>query len=99
MTDAQLNMLKQFLTLAGGVLATMGIMSTTQETTLVTDLMIGVPAIISAGSILWSIYAHYGMKKVPIASTAVMLPPSVAVPAVGQSINLTPIQGSAKVVG
>lgn len=98
-SEEQLNMLKQFLTLAGGILATMGIMSVTQETTLVTDLMIGIPALVSAGSILWSLASHWGKKKVPDNSTAVILPSSVAVPPVGGSINLTPVQGVAKVVG
>ena len=53
----------------------------------------------AAAAFAYGMFEHWNMKKVPDNSTALKLPASVVVPPVGQSINLTPAQGLAKVVG
>lgn len=98
-SQANMNLIRQLLTFAFGILVTRGVLTADQAASLVTNLAIVIPAAGAIGSIAWSVYVHWNMKKVPDSSTAVKLPSSVAVPPVGQSINLTPIQGFAKIVG
>jgi hypothetical protein len=103
-SQATMSFLRQALTLIGGLLAGAGWISAGQSADLVSDITIAVPALLSAGSILWSVYSHFNMKKVPVAATALILPPVApgvpsALPAVGTTINLTPMIGVAKVVG
>lgn len=63
--EEMLNLLKQLLTLAGGILTTAGYLTVGQANTITTDIVVAVPAVISLGSISWSVYAHWNMKKVP----------------------------------
>jgi hypothetical protein len=93
------SLLRQILTLAGGLLAGAGYMDATQANTITNDLVVAIPALVSLGSVAWSIYAHWNMKKVPGDATALELPRSTTIPAVGKEINLTPMTGLAKVVG
>lgn len=60
-----LNLLKQLLTLGGGVLAGAGWVSESQASTISSDLAIAIPALVSLGSIAWSVYSHWNMVKVP----------------------------------
>lgn len=98
-SDEILNFAKQLLTLASGVAVGIGLLTSDQASELVSYLIIGVPAMIGAGSVVWSVYAHWGMKKVPEAAVALELPKSVPVPPVGAELNLSPLNGKAKVVG
>src|SRR5208282_4354280 len=93
--EEQMNLLKQILTLIGGLAIGAGVLSTAQVSALISDLMIvgaAIGAVVSAYSILWSVYAHWNMKKVPEHSTAVALPGG---PALVGSINTI----TAQVVG
>lgn len=96
-TEEALNILKQFLTLGAGMAVAFGLVNAQQATDLVGDVTVILPALIGAGSILWSAYAHWNMKKVPEASTALILPTGPA--PVGTSVDLAPMTGLAKVVG
>ena len=99
MTDSQLNAIKQGLTLVFGMLTVLAptLATAQQYSELTTAIITAIPALISAGSVIWSVYAHWGMKKVPANATAVILPTGPA-PA-GSTIDLTPMTGLAKVVG
>lgn len=99
-SDATMSAVRQLLTAAGAVLAGFGIKSfdAATATTLANDLAVIIPAVVSAASILWSVWAAYGKKKVPVAATAVILPPSVPVPPIGNLVNLKTVD-TAKVVG
>jgi hypothetical protein len=72
----KMNALRQGLTLVFGMLTVaMPWLATSQQySALTTDVMTIVPAGVSLYSVLWSIYAHWNMKKVPEHSTAVALP-------------------------
>jgi hypothetical protein len=102
-----MNTLKQMLTMVFSAITVLmpGLATAQQMSTLATAIMTAVPALITAGSVIWSIYAHWGMKKVPDAATAIILPsaiPGVSPPApapVGSTVNLAPLTGVAKVVG
>jgi len=98
--EEKLNALKQALTLIFGMLTVVAPQLATAEqySTLTTAILTIVPACVTAYSVIWSIYAHWNMKKVPENATALVLPPG-AVPPVGATINLTPMTGVAKVVG
>jgi hypothetical protein len=100
-SDQILNLLKQIITLLSGLAVGLGAahISAEQVTTIGNDLTVAIPAIISAGSVFWSVYAHWKMKKVPDAAVALELPKSIPVPPVGTEINLSPLNGKAKVVG
>jgi hypothetical protein len=97
--DQLLNLLKQVLTLFGGIAAGIGAahISAEQITTISNDLVVAVPALVSAGSLIWSVYAHWNMKKVPDKAIALELPKTVAPPTVGEKVLITGI-GPAKVV-
>jgi hypothetical protein len=101
-TDEKMNALKQALTLVFGMLTVLDptLATAAQYSTLTTAIVTIVPACISIYSVIWSIYSHWGMKKVPENSTALILPASSpAAPPVGGGINLAPLTGIAKVVG
>ena len=66
---------------------------------LVSAIGVAIPSILGVISVVSSVYRHWNQKKVPDAATAVILPATVPVPPVGQSINLTAAKGLAKVVG
>lgn len=60
-----MNLLRQVLTLSGGILTGMGVIDHEQANTIINDVAILVPASISLGSVVWSVYVHWNMKKVP----------------------------------
>lgn len=62
-----------------------------------TGILTAIPALFTLGSIGSSIYAHWNMKKVPDAATAILLP--IPQQPTGTTIDLTPLSGVAKVVG
>jgi hypothetical protein len=100
-TDAQASGFRQVLTATGAVLAGLGIKGLTAETamTITNDLAVILPAAVSLGSVIWSIVVAYGKKKVPIESTAIILPPVLAAAApVGGHVDLSSVS-TAKVVG
>jgi hypothetical protein len=100
--QAMMALLRQFLALFGGLAVGAGWLSSGAEATLVTDIMTIIGAIgafVSAGSILWSAYSNWKMKKVPEKSVALVLPPGPKPPVIGDVIDLTPMKGLAKVVG
>ena len=74
-----MNAVRQFLTLAFGLLTMRGIMTADQASTLITDFAVIVPAACSVGSVGWSIYAHWNMVKVPEKS----VPPTPPQPRTG----------------
>jgi uncharacterized membrane protein YebE (DUF533 family) len=96
-SDEIFNLIKQLLTLASGVAVGVGLLTSEQATSLTSYLIIGVPAMIGAGSVIWSVYAHWRMKKVPVASTAIIAPGNVPLP-VGDTVKITGV-GVARVVG
>ena len=72
------NLVRQLLTLAGGMLAGAGVLNANQSYTLVNDIMVAVPALISLGSVAWSVYAHWNMRKVP--ENSLVVKPGTPVP-------------------
>lgn len=64
-TQEILNVLKICGATLFGILAMHGYMTQDQASVIMGDLTIAVPALLSAGSVGWSIYAHWNMKKVP----------------------------------
>ena len=64
--------------------------------TIFTSAAAAIPAGLLIINILASIWRHYGMKKVPEKSTALLLSTQ---PPVGSTVDLTPMTGLAKVVG
>lgn len=97
-TQEMLNVLKILGATMFGVLAMHGYMSQEQASAIMGDLTIAVPALLSAGTMAWSIYAHWNMKKVPENSTAIVPAGGGQMPSVptGTVINLP---SAAKVVG
>lgn len=59
------NLTRQIATWVFAFLTAHGITTAGQSHTLVTDATVIVPAALSAASVLWSVYAHWNMKKVP----------------------------------
>lgn len=70
-TQELLNILKIVGSTLFGMLAMHGYMTTAQASAIMGDLTIAVPALLSAGTMAWSIYAHWNMKKVPENSVAI----------------------------
>ncbi len=64
-SQANLSLLRQFLTVIGGLFAGYGIGNAAQWSHMVDDVAVAVPALISLGSIMWSFWAHYKQVKVP----------------------------------
>lgn len=98
-TEATLSLLRQLLTLVGGLLAGAGYLNAEQANTITNDVLTVVPALVSLGSVCWSIYAHWNQKKVPQSAVALELPSTVPTPAKGTHLDLTPLTGVAQVVG
>ncbi len=95
-TQELLSMLKIVGATFFGMLAMHGYMTSEQVTAIMGDLTVAVPALISAGSIVWSIYAHWNMKKVPENSVAISPNAITGAPVVGTTVLLPT---TAKVVG
>lgn len=95
-TQEILNTLKIVGSTLFGILAMHGYMTTDQASAIMGDLTVAVPALLSLGTMAWSIYAHWNMKKVP--ENAVAIEPHVVVgsPVVGATVGLP---AAAKVVG
>ncbi len=68
---------RQVLTAGAAVLAGYNLGNPEQLTQLGNEIAVAGPAIVSIGSILWSIYKHYRMVKVP-ESTMVKVPGGTA---------------------
>lgn len=66
-----MNLLRQIATLIGGMMTARGLMTADQATGIVTNLSTLVPAAISLGSIGWSVWSHWNMKKVPVTAVAI----------------------------
>lgn len=81
--QAKLSLLRQILTVLGGLFAGYGIGNVEQWGYIVDDIAVTIPALISLGSIVWSIWAHYRQVKVPeqtrVASAEGPMPAVVAV--------------------
>ncbi len=92
-----MNLVRQLLTLAGGVLAARGIASQGEVSQAVTDIYTAVPALVSLGSIVWSVYVHWNMKKVPENSVAIHSAAVVGAPVIGTQVAIP--SAFAKVVG
>jgi hypothetical protein len=95
-TQVILNMLKIVGATFFGMLAMHGYMSEGQATAIMGELSVAVPALISVGSIAWSIYTHWNMKKVPVDSIAISPNAVAGTPTVGSTVALPT---TAKVVG
>jgi len=63
-----MSLVRQALTLISGIMTGAGVVTAQQASIVVGDIMVIVPAVISLGSVGWSIYAHFGMRKVPVAN-------------------------------
>ena len=94
--EEKLNLLKQLLTMAGAMGVTFGLLTQSQSSALAGAISVAAPALVTIGSIAWSIYSHWNMKRVPENSTALALPTK---PAIGTTVDLAPLTGLAKVVG
>ena len=94
-----MNAVKQFLTMFFSMLtiAVPTLATSQQYSALTTGILTAIPAFFTIGSIAWSIYSHWNMKKVPVASTAILLPTPPA--PIGSTVDLAPMTGLAKVVG
>jgi hypothetical protein len=73
----KMNLLKQVLTLLSGIGVGLGVWSASEGSELVGDILVALPAVTGAGSVIWSVYSHWNMKKVPEAAR-VTLPSGVA---------------------
>ncbi len=95
-SDEKLNLLKQMMTMVFGMMtALMPALASSQNfSALETAAGTGAPALLTLGSIIWSVYSHWNMKKVPETATAVALPGGVPV---GATVSVSGI--TAKVVG
>jgi uncharacterized membrane protein YebE (DUF533 family) len=60
-----LNLVKQVLTLASGILVARGLLTEGQAQSALSDIAVIAPAAAGLGSIGWSVYAHWNMVKVP----------------------------------
>ena len=76
----QLNLLKQVLTMLGSLLTMYGVMNASQASALSAAVTVAAPALVTIGSIAWSIYSHWNMKKVP--ETAQVIPAPTPAPTV-----------------
>jgi hypothetical protein len=95
-SDEVWNLVKQVLTLASGIAVGAGLLTADQGVSLVNDIVLVIPAVIGASSIVWSVYSHWNMKKVPVAATAIITPEKAPLP-VGEHLSI-PGVGLAKVV-
>jgi hypothetical protein len=104
--DALKSMLGQITTAVLAILVATGVMTNEQTSgvasavdALFTSASAAIPAVLLLINVAASIYRHWGQKKVPEASIALILPPQDPKPVVGTTINLGPLKGNAKVVG
>ena len=67
----KLNLLKQILTFASGILVARGVITDAQASAAISDIAVIIPALTGVGSIAWSVYSHWNMKKV--AETAIVV--------------------------
>jgi uncharacterized membrane protein YebE (DUF533 family) len=70
-TEEKLNLLKQALTFASGILVARGLLTEGQAQSAINDIAVIVPALAGLGSIVWSVYSHWNMKKVPETATVI----------------------------
>lgn len=83
----------------GGIFAAHGAtVSTAQITSFLTDLSVAIPALVSAGGAIYSVYTHWNMKKVPEQSVALMPTDPISKTTIENNIG-TPVSIAGKVVG
>lgn len=70
--EAMLSLFRQVVTLVSGYFVGKGMISGADSTTLVS-------ALVSLASVGWSIYSHFGMKKVPEAAKVVVAPGALGI--------------------
>jgi uncharacterized membrane protein YebE (DUF533 family) len=95
-SDEVLNLVKQLLTLGSGIAIGARLLTAEQAASLINDIFVIIPAVMGAVSVVWSVYSHWQMKKVPVAATAIITPEKVPLP-VGEHLAI-PGVGIAKVV-
>ena len=78
-SQGNLSLLRQILTVLGGLAAGYGIGNADQWGSIANDIAVAVPVLVSAGSIMWSVWAHYKQVKVP--EHTEVIPPSYPVSA------------------
>lgn len=91
------SLLRILLAVVGGMLTQHGLASHEQVTQAASDITTIAPALLSLGSIAWSVYAHWNMKKVPENSIAVHADDVKGGAAPGASV--VPVRGTMTVVG
>lgn len=64
-SQEQMNLIRQLLTLVGGLAVMYGLMTAEQESALIAAAMTGIPTLVTIGSVLWSVYEHWNQIKVP----------------------------------
>ena len=80
-SQEQLNALKQAMTCVFAVLTALmpGVAASQNFSLIETGLLTAAPALLTLGSMAWSIYSHWNMKKVPETSTAISTPAALPV--------------------
>jgi hypothetical protein len=98
-SDEILNLIKQLLTLGSGIAIGARLLTAEQATSLINDIFVIIPAMMGAVSVVWSVYSHWQMKKVPVAATAIIMADKVPLP-LGEHVSITSptVVGVAKVV-
>lgn len=80
-SQEQLNALKQAMTCVFAVITALmpGLAASQNFSLIETGLLTAAPALLTLGSMGWSIYSHWNMKKVPETSTAIATPTALPV--------------------
>lgn len=78
-------------------LTTLGYVNHDQASSIASDIYTLVPAILDLGTIFWTVYAHWNMKKVPVNSVAIAKEDTQG--SVIKGVSVTVPGGLAKVVG
>jgi uncharacterized membrane protein YebE (DUF533 family) len=94
--DEILNLIKQLLTFGSGIAIGARVLTAEQAASLINDIFVIIPSVMGVVSIVWSVYTHWKMKKVPDAATAIITPTKTPLP-VGEHVNIAGV-GLAKVV-
>ena len=99
-SDSTMNLVRQLLTMVFAMLtaAVPALATSANFSVLQTAIMSAIPALCTIGSVVWSAYAHWNMKKVPEKSTAIDIGPhpvgsTVAVAPAGATPKLATVVG------
>jgi len=82
--DEKLNALKQMLTMIGSLATMAGILTSGQVSELTSAVCIAAPALLTISSVLWSVYSHWNMAKVP--ENSMVIPPGSVTPVVATAV-------------